>query len=130
MLTLQIQRRTGLRPPPPLPAATEPPKTKSLKAEPTKADTKPAKAPEKPTSSTNLPLKTETKPVSQSKPIEKKPGLKKETSDIFKSFGKTKAPTAKLTREETDTSNASVAASVKEDGWIPPLPYDHLQIPN
>ena len=62
--------------------------------------------------------------------MEKKPGLKKETSDIFKSFGKTKAPTAKLTREETDTSNASAAASVKEDGSIPTLPYAQLRISN
>ena len=113
------QRRTGARPPPP-PAVIEPAKPTSYRPEPTKTETKSTKASERPLSSSTT-AKSETKPATQPKPLEtkpvdRKPSLKKEKSDIFKSFGKTKAPTTKLRREETDTSAASVAASTREDG--------------
>ena len=115
LMDLVIQRRTGARPPPP-PAVIE-----SAKPTNQKLETKPTKVPERPSSSSNAAPKAEAKVGTQPKPVEKKPpekkpALRKESSDIFKSFGKTKAPTAKLTRQETDTSTTSAAASAKEDG--------------
>lgn len=114
------QRRTGARPPPP-PAVIEPAKPSSYRPEPKKTEIKSTKAPDRPPSSSMTAPKPETKSATQSKPpetkpIDRKPVLKKEKSDIFKSFGKTKAPTAKLAREDTNKSTASGAASAREDG--------------
>ena len=118
-LPIVFQRRTGARPPPP-PAVVEPAKPTSYRPESKKTETKANKDPERPLSSSTT-AKSETKPATQpktleTKPVDRKPSLLKEKSDIFKSFGKTKVPTAKLRREETDTSAASVTASAREDG--------------
>lgn len=120
-----FQRRTGARPPPP-PAVIEPAKPTSYRPEPKKTETNATKAPDRPSSSRMTAPKSETSAAQpkppETKPVDKKPSLKKEASDIFKSFGKTKAPTAKLKREETNT------ASTREDGWSPQsTPIDRYQ---
>ncbi|KAL8787414.1 MAG: hypothetical protein Q9195_007789 [Heterodermia aff. obscurata] len=114
----RVKRRTGARPPPP-PAVIEPAKPTSYRPEPKKTDTKSTKAPDRLSSSTTTAPKSETSVLqhkpSETKSVDKKPALKKETSDIFKSFGKTKAPATKPRTEETNTGTASIAANTKED---------------
>ena len=105
-----LQRRTGRRPPPPKTSSTAKPAVqKAAKpAEDTKA--KAAKPKEEPHPKSRPDSQASNKPTpqaSESQPAKKAPTLKRDKSDIFKSFAKAKP---KLKKEGTDSSAAASPA--------------------
>lgn len=115
-----VRRRTGRRPPPP-PAVVEPKTVLPVKSSIATENRPGAAVKYDSTSSRPSTLVTvDSRPVSSKGP-DKKPTLKKEQSDIFKSFAK--KPAAKLKREGTDSSAApSPALQPQEDGKLSTTP--------
>ena len=111
-----VRRRTGRRPP--LPPAVIEPKTVTQAKDSAAIDKGPGAVLRRDSASSRppTPATADSRPASSKGP-EKKPTLKKEQSDIFKSFAK--KPASKLKREETDSSAApSPALQPQEDGKL------------
>lgn len=121
ILNKNVRRRTGRRPPPPPPPAGSTPTTKPAST---------AKTTSKSADKSALPAQLSGKTEENSRPSSggsttptsataKQPSLKRDTSDIFKSFSKAKnapaRPTPKLGRNGTDSSVGNTSASGAED---------------